>query len=106
VHIGATLIILVATVVGLLGVAKVQGEQLMYSLMFLGCGVMLALSHNLKESIIRTQPLDMTNFNFKVSVAQLVVVVLTTPLVMLFCKRYERFTLPSMIAAQQQPAFL
>lgn len=48
----------------------------------------------------------MTNFNFKVSIAQLVVVVLTTPLVMLFCKKFERFTLPSMITAQQQPQIL
>lgn len=56
VHIGAAMIILVATLVGLVGVTKVPGEptMLMYSLMFLGCGVMLALSHNLKEAIIRS----------------------------------------------------
>lgn len=53
---------------------------------------MFALSRILKENIIRRQPLDMTNFNFKVSVAQLIALILFTPLIMLVSKRYERFT--------------
>ena len=66
-------------------------------MMFLGCGVMLALSHNLKESIIRKHPFDMINLNFRVAVAQLVVAILCSPLVLYYCKQYERFTLDVMV---------
>lgn len=108
VHIFATFIIVLAIVVGLFGVARLQTDpnQFMYSLMFLGCEVMLALSHNLKESLNRKHPSDMVNMNFKVSVAQFIAFLVFTPLVMLFCKRYERFTFQYMIDAQSQASFL
>jgi hypothetical protein len=55
IHITATVIILLATTIGILGVGRMTTDpnQFAYSLVFLVGGVMLALSHNLKESIVR-----------------------------------------------------
>ena len=94
IHIAATSVIILATLIGLIGVGRQQTDpnQFAYSLVFLAGGVLLALSHNLKESIVRRQPLDMTNFNFKVSIAQLLALLFFTPLMMLVCKKFERFS--------------
>jgi hypothetical protein len=39
----------------------------------------------------------MTNFNFKVSIAQLLALLFFTPLMMLVCKKFERFSSNFMI---------
>ena len=55
VHLCATVIIILATIIGIAGVAikKTDPNQFLYSLVFLFSGVMLALSYIMKESIIR-----------------------------------------------------
>lgn len=55
IHIVATSVIILATIIGLIGCSRVTTDpnQFAYSLVFLGGGMMLALSHNLKESIVR-----------------------------------------------------
>jgi drug/metabolite transporter (DMT)-like permease len=71
IHIIAVGIVSIGVFVGLIGasISNTEPSELVYSMMFLGCGVMLALSHNLKEGIIRKHPFDMINLNFRVSVA-------------------------------------
>ena len=46
----------------------------------------------------------MSNFNFKVSVAQLISLLLFTPLIMIVCKKYERFTMTDLQMAQVNPS--
>lgn len=108
IHIVATSVIILATLISLIGVGRQQTDpnQFAYSLVFLAGGVLLALSHNLKESIVRRQPLDMTNFNYKVSIAQLMALLFFTPLMMMVCKKFERFSSNFMIQAQAQPSLL
>ena len=91
----------------LFGIARSQNDSYFFNsgLIFVLSGVMLAISHSLKEIVVRRQPLDMTNFNFKISIAQLCSLIVFTPAIMYLCKRFERFTFPSILNAQEQAGF-
>lgn len=66
IHVAASVAIIAAVGIGLAGVgmAVTDPNQLAYALLFLGCGVLLALSHNVKEIIVRSMPTEITSFNF------------------------------------------
>lgn len=62
-----------------------------YALLFLLCSLFDVISHALKESIVRSQPLNQEKFNFKISVAQLVVGIIMTPFILQLSKNYEEY---------------
>jgi hypothetical protein len=64
---------------------------LAYTLLFLLCAVFDAISIALKESIIRSQPLDQALFSFRVSVSQLIVGILILPAILAVSKEYENY---------------
>ena len=49
------------------------------------------MSHALKESIVRQQPINQEKFNFRVSLAQLVVGLIITPFILQISKQYEDY---------------
>ena len=55
------------------------------------CSLFDVVSHALKESIVRTQPLNQEKFNFRISVAQLVVGIIISPFVLQVSKTYEDY---------------
>ena len=71
VHKVAALLIAISALVSLFGIASSQTDSYFFNsgLIFALSGVMLAISHSLKEIVVRRQPLDMTSFNFKISIA-------------------------------------
>lgn len=99
IHKVAAILIALAVIVSLYGISLTEPDKYsLYSgLVFLTSGVMLAVSHCLKEVVVRRQPLDMTNFNFKISIAQLISLIFFTPLILHCCKSFERFTNPQII---------
>ena len=87
----AGFVILVAVMINLLEasdykksypVGAVEDDYMTYTLLFLLCSLFDVVSHALKESIVRTQPLNQENFTFKISVAQLFVGLLITPFIL------------------------
>ena len=63
-----------------------------YALLFLLSSLLDVISHSIKESIVRTQPLNQDRFNFKISIAQLVVGVILTPIILQISKTYEDYS--------------
>ena len=59
-----------------------QDKYFNYALLFLICSFLDVLSHALKESIVRNQPLNQERFNFRVSIAQFVVGICMTPIIL------------------------
>lgn len=97
-HLAASFVILVAVIIGLTGIDRttIDPNVFTYALLFLLCSVLLACSHLMKERIIRTYPSSMINFNFKVSVAQILACIVFMPFIMMISKYYERFTIPDL----------
>ena len=57
-----------------------------YALLFLLCSLFDVVSHALKESIVRSQPLNQEKFNFRISMAQLIVGIVITPFILQMSK--------------------
>ncbi len=55
------------------------------------CAVFDAVSNALKESIVRSQPLDQALFSSKVSISQLIVGLIITPVILAISKEYENY---------------
>ena len=65
--------------------------MLSYASLFLLCSLFDVVSHALKESIVRSQPLNQEKFNFNISVAQFVVGIMITPAILSISKEYENY---------------
>ena len=71
-HVLAGFIILTAVVVNMIDItdSKQDSDKYMhYALLFLLCSLFDVISHALKESIVRSQPLNQEKFNFRISLA-------------------------------------
>ena len=55
------------------------------------CSLFDVVSHAFKESIVRTKPVNQEKFNFRISVAQFVVGLAISPLVLSVSKEYEDY---------------
>lgn len=95
VHVVSGFIILVAVIVNMVDISGSKTEYtkyMHYALLFLLCSLFDVVSHALKESIVRSQPLNQEKFNFKISVAQLIVGICITPLILQISKQYEDYS--------------
>ena len=95
-HVIAGAIILVGVVLSMVDVAQLDNEDksseyLHYSLLFMLCSLFDVLSHAFKESIVRTKPVNQEKFNFHISLAQFIVGLLISPLVLSISKQYEDY---------------
>lgn len=93
-HVISGFIILSATAVNLVDLANDQYRDLYmkYALLFLTCSLCDVASHSLKESIVRSQPLDQERFNFRISVSQFIVGVVIAPFVLMISREYEDYS--------------
>ena len=60
-----------------------------YALLFMLCSLFDVISHALKESIVRSQPINQEKFNFRISLAQLMVGLVISPFVLQISREYE-----------------
>lgn len=93
-HVLAGFVILVAVVLNMIDITEDtqhKEEYMHYALLFMLCSLFDVVSHALKESIVRTQPLNQEKFNFRISLAQLLVGVAISPLVLSLSKEYEDY---------------
>lgn len=99
IHVLAGVVIFLAISLAMYGAfdSRDTDQELYYSCLFLLCSLFDVLSHAIKEAIVRSQPLNQENFNYKISVAQLVVGVVITPLILLISKNYEDYDADSAI---------
>jgi hypothetical protein len=67
------------------------GPFLIYTILFFICAVFDSMSHALKESIVRSQPLDQDLFSFRVSISQFIVGMLIFPAIVAISKEYENY---------------
>ena len=84
-HILAGFIVVAGVAITMADVIQAPEDKdlyLNYALLFLLSSLFDVISHALKESIVRSQPLNQDKFNFRISVAQLVVGVLMTPFIL------------------------
>jgi hypothetical protein len=63
-----------------------------YAMLFLLCSLFDVVSHALKESVVRTQPLDQEKFNFKISISQFLVGCMITPAILSISQQYEDYS--------------
>lgn len=96
VHIVSGLVIFTAVLISMLNFTTTYYHENMsayvaYTSLFLLCTVFNAMSHALKESIVRSQPVDQTLFNFKVSVSQLLCGLIIFPAIAAVSKQYENY---------------
>ena len=87
-HAIAGLIITAAVGINLFDVKKDSASDYQpYVWLFLLCSVFDSASHALKESIVRSQPLDQEEFSFKISISQFVVGLLLAPAIIYFSQQ-------------------
>ena len=96
-HVAAGFVILVAVVLNLVDITDTKDPEqkelyTRYALIFLLCSLFDVISHALKESIVRNQMLNQEKFNFKISLAQLLVGIIITPFVLQISKEYEDYS--------------
>ena len=94
-HVVAGFIICTAVVLNMIDVTDSKDDKdryMHYALLFLMCSLFDVVSHALKESIVRSQPLNQEKFNFRISLAQLVVGVIITPFILQVSKEYEDYS--------------
>ena len=60
-------------------------------MLFLLCAFFDSASHILKESIVRSQPLEQEEFIFKISVSQFIVGLVITPAILMISKYFEDY---------------
>ena len=97
IHVIAGFVILAATVLNMVDLAdgdevEKHREYMRYALLFLLSSLFDVVSHALKESIVRNQPLNQEKFNFRISIAQLVVGIIMTPFILTVSKQYEDYS--------------
>ena len=63
--------------------SKKSSHYLYFSFMVILSSILDAISHTIKEALVRTQPLNQEQFNFKISVFQLIIGLITLPLIKL-----------------------
>lgn len=49
---------------------------------FLLCQVIDAVSHAIKDNVVRSQPLNQEKFNLKIAISQFIIGVLLTPIIL------------------------
>ena len=62
-----------------------------YALLFMLSSLFDVISHAFKESIVRTKPVNQEKFNFHISLAQFIVGVAMSPVVLSVSKEYEDY---------------
>ena len=91
----AGVIIMLAVIVNMIDITDSKEDKdlyMHYALLFLLCSLFDVVSHALKESIVRSQPINQEKFNFRISVAQLVVGLIITPFILQISKQYEDYS--------------
>jgi len=94
-HILAGLVVTTGVAVSMIDVITAPATKDLYfnyALLFLLSSIFDVISHSLKESIVRSQPLNQDKFNFRVAIAQLIVGAFMTPLVLQISKNYENYS--------------
>lgn len=97
IHVAAGFMILIAILLNMIDITDTKQPELKekymrYAILFLLCSLFDVVSHAMKESIVRSQPLNQEKFNFKISIAQLVVGIIITPFVLQVSKQYEDYS--------------
>ena len=74
IHVIAGFVILTATGINFIDLYQTEKldqskDYMHYALLFLLCSLFDVVSHSLKESIVRSQPLNQEKFNFRISIA-------------------------------------
>lgn len=93
-HIVAGFIVTVGVAVAMIDVIfspSEKGLYLNYAMLFPLSSLFDVISHSIKESIVRSQPLNQDKLNIRVAVAQLFVGVLITPIILKISKEYEDY---------------
>jgi len=62
-----------------------------YYLLFLVCAALDVFSHALKESLIRSIPLEQEKFNYNISISQLIVGLALSPVILGISRKYENY---------------
>jgi hypothetical protein len=62
---------------------KKSSHYLYFSFMVILSSILDAISHTIKEALVRTQPLNQEQFNFKISVFQLIIGLILLPMIKL-----------------------
>lgn len=62
-----------------------------YYLLFLASAVFDVMSHGLKESLVRTVPVNQGKFNLNISVAQLIAGVILSPVLLAISYKYDNY---------------
>ena len=62
-----------------------------YYLLFLICAALDVCSHALKESLIRSIPLEQEKFNYNISISQLIVGLALSPIILAISRKYESY---------------
>ena len=87
----ASLIIIVAVGVNSLTLAQNWDEYGAYYFLFMLSAVFDLFSHGLKESLVRSVPVNQNKFNLHVSVAQLISGVLLSPVLLSISYNYDHY---------------
>jgi hypothetical protein len=87
----AAAIIVVAIIVNSFVLKENWGDYGTYYWLFIICAVLDVLSHWLKESLIRSTPLEQSKFNYNISISQLVVGLVLSPFVLLISRHFESY---------------
>lgn len=99
-------IIAVALLINSVVVFENMSQFGIYYILFLICAVLDVISHALKESLIRSMPLDQSKFNLNIAVSQLIVGVLITPIILGIAFKYEKYgSISALNESQQQQEF-
>lgn len=62
-----------------------------YYLLFFICAALDVCSHALKESLIRSIPLEQEKFNYNISISQLIVGLALSPIILAISRKYESY---------------
>ena len=97
IHVVAGFIICAAVVLNLIDIGDtkpviMKQEYMHYAVLLLLCSLFDVISHALKESIVRAQPLNQEKFNYRISLAQLGTGIVMTPFVLQVSKEYEDYS--------------
>eukprot|EP00347_Sterkiella_histriomuscorum_P015447 403356997 len=82
VHIYSALIIIIGIVLALISLKDLDNSTVKYSSLFILCQFFDVISITIKEGLVRSQPLNQEQFNFKITLSQFIIGVLLTPIIL------------------------
>lgn len=83
IHSWAALIIIASVLINSASLYDGWNEWGTYYVMFLAAAIFDVISVTMKESLVRTQPLDQVSFNLKISIGQLLLGLAISPVILM-----------------------